>query len=148
MTNGLLSLTHEILGGHLDNTYRRRNSTLAGRVLGLLASVLVVMALPLGFAGKLRVLRTKFLPGALHAIEGSRISLSLLQRLRSVFVSAAWSKKMPLAHVGAFLSLLDGPPECDPGFFVLWCRFSASSQVSGLLAAGGSSYLRSSWAGC
>ena len=107
----------------MDTTYQKRNATLAGRVLGVLTAVLAVMALPLGFAGKLRVLRTKFLPGALRAIEGSRISFSLLQRLRSAFVSAAWSKKMPLAHVGAVLSLLDGPPGCDPGFFVLWFRF-------------------------
>ena len=42
------------LGGHLDTTHRRRNFTLAGRVVGLLAAVLVVMALPLDFAGKLR----------------------------------------------------------------------------------------------
>ena len=111
------------LGGHLDTTFRRRNNTLAGRVLRLLAAVLVVMALPLGFAGKLRVLRTKFLLGALHAIEGSRISFALLQRLRTAFVSAAWSRKMPLAHVGAVVSLLDGPAGCDPGFYVLWCRF-------------------------
>ena len=34
-----------------------------------------------------------------------------------------WSAKMPLAHVGAVLSLLDGPTGCDPGFYVLWCRF-------------------------
>ena len=91
------------LEGHLDTTYRRRNTTLAGRVLGLLAAALVFMALPLDFAGKLRILRTKFLPGALRAIEGSRISFSLLQQLRSAFVSVAWSKKMPLAHVGAWI---------------------------------------------
>ena len=78
------------------------------------------MALPLGFAGKLRVLRTKFFPGALHAVEASGISFSLLQKLRTAFVSAIWSKKMPLAHVGAVLSLLDGLPGCDPDFFVVW----------------------------
>ena len=111
------------LGGHLDTTRRRRNSTLAGRVVGLLAAVLVVMALPLDFAGKLRVLRTKFLPGALHAIEGSRISAGLLHRIRSAFVSASWSRKMPFAHAGAVLTLLDGPSGCDPGFFVVWSRF-------------------------
>ena len=111
------------LEGHLETTYRRRAATLLGRVLGLLAAVLVVMALPLDFAGKLRVLRTKFLPGALHSIEASRISFSLLQRLRTAFDSAVWSKKMPLAHIGAILSLLDGPPGCDPGFYVVWCRF-------------------------
>ena len=108
---------------HLDTTYRRRAATLVGRVLGLLAAVLVVMALPLDFAGKLRVLRTKFLPGALHASEASRISFSLLQRLRTAFVSAVWSKKMPLAHIEAILCLLDGPTGCDLGFYVVWCRF-------------------------
>ena len=111
------------LGGHLDTAPRRRAVTLSGRVLGLLVAVLVVMALPLTFAGKLRVLRTKFLPGALHAIEASGISSSLMQKLRTAFVSAVWSKKMPLAHVGAVLSLLDGPPGCDSGFYVVWCRF-------------------------
>ena len=43
-------------------------------------------------------------------------SFGLLQRLRTAIVSAVWSKKIPLAHVGAVLSLLDGPPGCDPGF--------------------------------
>ena len=90
------------LGGHLDTSYRCRAGTLVGRVLGLLDSVLLVMALPLDFAGKLRILRTKFLPGALHAIEASGISFSLVQRLRSAFVSAVWSRKMPLAHVGGY----------------------------------------------
>ena len=101
-------------GGHLDTTYRR---TLFARVLGLLAAILVVTALPLDFAGKLWVLQTKFLPGALHAIEASRISFCLLQNLRTI-----WSKKMPFAHVGAVLSLLGGPLGCDPGFYVVWCR--------------------------
>ena len=105
------------MGGHLDTTCRRRNSTLSGRVVGLLAAIFIVMALPLNFAGKLRVLRTKFLPGALHAVEGARISSLLLHRLRTAFVSAVWSRKMPLAHVGAVLTLLDGPSGCDPGFF-------------------------------
>ena len=69
------------------------------------------------------MLRTKFLPGALHAVEGARISSLLLHRLRTAFVSAVWSRKMPLAHVGAVLTLLDGPSGCDPGFFVVWSRF-------------------------
>ena len=51
-TGGRLSSTPETLGEHLDTTYQRRNTTLAGRVLGLSAAVLVVMALPLDFAGK------------------------------------------------------------------------------------------------
>ena len=28
-----------------------------------------------------------------------------------------------LAHVGAVLSLMDGPTGCDPAFGVVWCRF-------------------------
>ena len=92
------------LGRHLDTTYRRRAATLVGRVLGLLPAVLVVMALPLDFAGTLRVLRTKFLPGALHAIEASRISFSLLERLRTAFVSAVWCKKNAIgAYWGYFV---------------------------------------------
>ena len=47
-----VKLDTRYLGGHLDTTFRRRNATLAGRVLGLLAAVLVVIALPLGFARK------------------------------------------------------------------------------------------------
>ena len=73
---------------------------LDGRVLSLFAAELVVMALLLGFSDKLRILRTKFMPGALHAIEGSRISFCLLQVLRTALVAVSWSKKMPLAHVG------------------------------------------------
>ena len=29
---------------------------------------------------------------------------------------------MTQAHVGAISSLFDGPPGCDPGFYVVWCR--------------------------
>ena len=71
--------TRDLGGGHPYTAFRRRNTILACHVL------LVVMALPLGFVGELRVLRTKFLPGALHAIEGSRVSLALLQRFRICF---------------------------------------------------------------
>ena len=111
------------LGGHLDTTLRHRTSSLAGRVSGLLSAVLVVMTLPLDPPGKPRTPRTKFPPGAPHAAEAPAISFTLLQKLRSAFVAAVWSKKMPLAHVGAVLTLLDGPPGCDPGFHVVWCRF-------------------------
>ena len=42
-------------------------------------------------------------------------SVSSLQRLRSAFVAAIWSRSMPLAHTGGVLTMLDGP--------VVWCRF-------------------------
>ena len=102
-----------------------------------MATVLVVMALPLDFAGRLRVLRTKFLPVALHAVEGARISSLLLHRLRSAFISAVWSRKMPLAHVGDVLTLLDGPAGCDPVIFCCLEPVSAITEVSGLPAFGG-----------
>ena len=34
-----------------------------------------------------------------------------------------WSRRQPLASVGAVLSLLDGPTCCDPLFCVVWFRF-------------------------
>ena len=69
----------------------------------------MVMALPLGFSGKLRILRTTFLLGTLHAVEASGISFTLLQRLRSAFVSAVWSKKMPLPMLVRCSPYLMGP---------------------------------------
>ena len=87
-----------------------------------LARMLGVLALPLDFASKLKALRTKFLPGALHCVEASSLSLGLLRRLRSAFVADVWSRRMPLAHVGAVLTLLDWPVGCDPGFYIVWCR--------------------------
>ena len=54
------------------------------------------------------------------------LSLSLccsLHRLRSAFVAAIWSRRMPLAHTGGVLFLLDGPAGSDLGFHVVWCRF-------------------------
>ena len=34
-----------------------------------------------------------------------------------------WSRRYPLASVGAVLSFLDGPTGCDPAFCVVWFRF-------------------------
>ena len=34
-----------------------------------------------------------------------------------------WSRRQPLASVGAVLSLLDGPTGCDSAFFVVWFMF-------------------------
>ena len=75
----------------LDRTLRVSGELLLLLVC-LLAAVLVVMALPLDFFGELRILRTKFLLGALHEIEGSAISCSLLQRLRFAFVQLSGLK--------------------------------------------------------
>ena len=41
----------------------------------------------------------------------------------AAYVAAVTSSGMPLANPGAVLSLLDGPPGCDPGYNIVWCRF-------------------------
>ena len=46
-----------------------------------------------------------------------------LNWLVCVFCRVAWSRRQPIAHVGAVLLLLDGPVGCDPAFCVVWFRF-------------------------
>ena len=62
-----------------------------------------------GVRGTLGLLRSKCVPAALHGAESSHVSDTNLNSLRTAFVAAAWSSRMPLAHPGAVLSLLDGP---------------------------------------
>ena len=111
------------LGGHLDTTFRGWSSTLAARVRLVIARLLVVFALPLHFHGRMIVLRNMFIPGALHGIEASFLAESGVRKLRAAFCKVSWSCRQPLAHVGAVLSLLDGPVGCDPAFCVVWFRF-------------------------
>ena len=103
------------LGGHLDATSRARAATLAKRAAAVLTQVPVVGALPLGFGGKHRILRTMHTPAALHGVEASHLSLASSKRLRPACVGAVTSGDMPLANPGAVLSPLDGPTGCDPG---------------------------------
>ena len=84
--------------------------------------MIVVFALPLHFHGRLAVLRSMFIPGALHGIEASFLAESSVRKLRSAFCRVSWSRRQPFAH-GAVLSLLDGPVGCDPAFCVVWFRF-------------------------
>ena len=51
-------------------------------------------ALPLDYRGKLRVLRTMFIPAALHGVDASRLSQSNLLKLRAAFVRDCWSSKL------------------------------------------------------
>ena len=66
------------LGGHLDVTYRSWGCTLAARVRAVLKVMWLVSALPLDYDGKLRILRTKFIPAALHGIEASFSSIATI----------------------------------------------------------------------
>ena len=111
------------LGGHLDTTYRGRAGTLAERIPPVRVSCKAAGSLPLGFRGILGLLRFKSIPAALHGVESSHISEANISSIRTAFVAAVWSSRMPLSHPGAVLSLLDGPDGCDPAFFVVWARF-------------------------
>ena len=111
------------LGGHLDSTYRAWGRTLAARVLAVLRVVWVVSALPLDYRGKLRILRTMYIPAALHGIEASLLSQSNVLKLRAAFVRACWSSKLTLAHSGTVLGMLDGPECVDPVTCIVWFRF-------------------------
>ena len=111
------------LGGHLDTTFHGWSSTLASRVRLVISRLVLVSALPLDFHGRLRVLRSMFIPGALHGIEPSFLAGTSLRKLRAAFLRVAWSRRQSFANVGAVLSLLDGPSGCDPAFCVVWFRF-------------------------
>ena len=111
------------LGGHLDTTFRGWSATLAARVRVVLARLVLIFALPLDFHGRVRVVRSMFLPAALHGVEASLLAHDSLLRLRSAVCRVVWSRRQPLASVGAVLSLLDGPSGCDPLFCVVWFRF-------------------------
>ena len=111
------------LGGHLDTTFHGWSSTLASRVRRVVSRLVLVSALPLDFHGRLRVLRSMFIPGALHGIEASFLAGASLRKLRTAFLRVAWSRRQSFASVGAVLCLLDGPSGCDPAFCVVWLRF-------------------------
>ena len=120
---GRLCWMFVFLEGHLDCTFRGWSATLATRVRLVVAGLVLVFALPLDFYGRLRVIRSMFLPGALQGIKASFLAFAGLRKLRAAIVRVVWSRRQSLAHPGAVLSLLDGPSECDPAFCVVWFRF-------------------------
>ena len=67
------------------------------------------------------MVRSMFIPGALHEIQASFFDDTSLRTLRTFKV--VWSSRQPLANIGAVLSLLDGLPGCDPAFCVVWFQF-------------------------
>ena len=111
------------LGGHLDTTFRGWSSTLAARVRSVISRLVLIFVLPLDFHGRVRVVRSMYLPPALHGIEASLLASDSLRKLRSAVRRVVWSRRPPVADVGAVLSLLDGPTGCDPAFCVVWFRF-------------------------
>ena len=118
------------LGRHLDTTFRGWSSTLAARVRLVIARLVLFFVLPLDFYGRVRVVRSLYLPAALHGIEASLLASESLLKLRAAVRRAVWSRRQPFANVGAVLCLLDGPTGCDPAFLCCLVPFSVTSSLS------------------
>ena len=112
--------------GHLDTTFRGWSSTLAARVRLVISRLVLIFAPPLDFHGPVRVVRSLYLPAALHGIEASLVASDSLRKLRSS-IHRVVSRRQPSASVGAVLCLLDGPTGCDPAFL---CRVVLVSVTS------------------
>ena len=84
---------------------------------------MLIFAFPLDLHGRRRVLRSMFIPDALHGIEASFLAEACLRKLRAAILRVVWSRRQSLANPGAVLSLLDGPTGCDPAFCVVRFRF-------------------------
>ena len=102
------------LGGHLGTALRGWSATLAARVL--FQRLLIVAVLPLYSYRRLRIVRTMFIPGALHGIEVSFVSPGGLLELRSALVAGVWFGKQPMAPGGFFSESAYGRERFDPGF--------------------------------
>ena len=59
----------------------------------------LIFALPLDFHGRLRVIRSMFVPGALHGIEASFLAEASLRKLRTAIDEVAWSPRQSLRLV-------------------------------------------------
>ena len=93
--------------------FRRWSSTLAAGVRLVIARLVPIFALHLDFHGRIRVVRSMYLPAALRGIEASLLASDSLRKLRSSIHRVVWSRRQPLASVGAVLRLvLDGPSGC------------------------------------
>ena len=71
------------LGGHLDTTFSWWSSTLAARVRLVISRLVLIFVLPLDFHGRVRVVRSMYLPAALHGLEASLLASDSLRKLRS-----------------------------------------------------------------
>ena len=85
--------------------------------------LLLVGALPLGFWLSWVLFVVSIFLLVLHAAEASYVSSSSISAFRAAIVRSVWSSKMPLANAPAILSLLDGPVDVDPAFYIVWSRF-------------------------
>ena len=87
------------LGGHLDTTFRGWSATLAARVRLVIARLVLIFVLPLDFHGRVRVVRSMFLPSALHGVEASLLAFDSLLKLRWSLCRVVWTRRQPLVLV-------------------------------------------------
>ena len=78
------------LEGHLDTTFRGWSSTLAARVRLVISRLVLIFALLLDFHGRVRVVRSMYLPAALHGIESSLLASDSSRKLRSSICKVVW----------------------------------------------------------
>ena len=71
---------------HLDTTFRGWSTTLAARVRLVISRLVLIFALPLDFHGRVRVVRSMYLPAALHGIEASLHSLIVYVSFGLLFI--------------------------------------------------------------
>ena len=83
MTGGLLSWMFGILVVAWIPLFRVWSATLAFRVRLVIARLVLIVALPLDFNGRLRVVRSMFFPGASRGIEASSLADASLHKLRT-----------------------------------------------------------------
>ena len=70
------------LGGHLNTTFRGWSAALASRVRLVISRLVLIFALPLDFHGRVRVVRSMYLPAPLHGVEASLLASDSLRKLR------------------------------------------------------------------
>ena len=67
----------------MDTTFRGWSSTLAARIRLVISRLVLIFVLSLDFHGRVRVVRSMYLPAALHGIEASLLASESLRKLRS-----------------------------------------------------------------
>ena len=134
--SGLSSLTSGIWeeGGreHLDITFRGWSSTLAAGVRLVISRLVLIFALLLDFHGRIRVVRSMYLPAALHGIEASLLaSDSLAQSF--VLLSIGWFGLVVSLWLVLVLSLACWMGPLGVILHFAWCGFGFVCFVGILL---------------
>ena len=75
--------------GHLDTTFRGWSSG----VRLVISRLILIFALALDFHGRVCVVRSMYLPAALHGIEASLLASDNLRKLRSSMLGLVWSRR-------------------------------------------------------